>query len=190
MLIGIAKDLFPNSDFIFIFILDPLVVHLPLDVSRFPFPVFEEEGLVRVEHHSESCCCCCARIENKSCACDSRDGLAVSGNRFLCRDDAAHVGHIAFCLPFYDRDRIDTQISLLWLICTHFNFHTYSVCIKGGSLQRVMIEAKKKLFVRRRLSSCQCIEYVARDDLKPLYFLQHIVLSNDKKGPTIESVLS
>lgn len=147
--------------------------------------MFEEEGLVRVEHHAPDCCCCALIEKTDDCACNSRDGLAVCGPAFLCRDDTAHVGHIAFRLP---SDHPTT--ALLWLLCNHFKFYTYSTRIEGGSLRRGLIEATKKLFARRvRLSCQQCIEYVARSDVKPLYFLQNIVLSNDKKGPTIESVL-
>lgn len=114
--------------------------------------------------------------------------MAVCGSGFLCREDSAHVGHIAFCLPSYDPDRIETQTVLLWLLCSHFKFYTFSTRIEGGSLRRGLVEAIEKLFTRRP-RSCRCFEYVFRQDVKPLYFLQHIVLSNEKKGPTIESVL-
>lgn len=148
--------------------------------------MFEEEGVVRVVPDDSDY----ALIEEtEDCACKSRDGLAVRGPAFLCREESAHVGHTAFRLPSYDPGRIEAQTALCWLLCTHFKFYTFSTCIKDGSLRRGLTEAIEKLFSRRMRSSCECIEYVARGDVKPLYLLRHIVLSNDKKGPTIESVL-
>lgn len=150
--------------------------------------MFEEEGLVRVERFPDDDGY--ATIERtEECACTARDGLAVRGSAVVCREDLAIVGHTAFRLPIYDEDCLETQTALLWLLCNHFRFYTFSTRIENGTLRRGLIEAIEQLFVRRTRPSCECVEYVFRDNVKPLYCLRHIVLTNEKKGPTIESVL-
>ena len=127
----------------------------------------------------------------EDCCCATRDGMAVRENVFvICRSGDCHVGHVAFRLPTYDRDRIEFRTALAWLMCTHFKFDTYhSYVEKGKGFYRTIVSAKDKLFQEQKTLSCGCVEYAFRNDVDLLYFLTGIVVSYDKKGPTFESVL-
>lgn len=172
-----------------------LLVYLPPDVAEFPYPLFEESNAVRTTRDSDVGRCCGA-IEllatADACACSARDGMAVHDRHFYCRNDASHVGHAAFRLPSYDRNRVECRTAVAWLICKHWKlntFHTY-VSKQDRLLYRTVKPAIDKVFERSQVDSCECRVYEFRDaKVDILYFFRRIVVSGDKKGPTFESAL-
>lgn len=125
-----------------------------------------------------------AVIEKKTCACGTRNELAVDGDRIFCGRLDSAVGHSAY--------RIDRRVTreelttvLAWL--TRSAFQTFTSWIERGDFSRGLTSAKNKLF-RKLPNSLPCC-HAYRLAATPVYHLRHIVVSNEKKGPTLESVL-
>lgn len=157
-----------------------VTLYIPEDES-IPIPVYETEGVVKVIRNEPECY---AVIEsNVDCACNTKDGIAVQRHIFYCKESI--VGFPAYYIRTTDVDEFITAVAYLRLI------NTKSLVFRSQTSEKKFTRflcpiQHSKLFKSCTLL-CGCQKYIMQRD--PVYFLEHIVVFKDKKGPTIESVL-
>lgn len=127
-----------------------------------------------------------ATIEKKECACHTKNGMAVFGRSFAIANKRAPYGHSAYRLPPPDAaSTVEHDTALHWLLAPHY--YTFHTRVRDEIMNRLLKEAYKKMF-KISTSGCSCIRYDMKN-VCPVFCLQNIVVSREKKGPTIESVL-
>lgn len=153
-----------------------------IEEERWPdLEFYENVGLVQI---TQTIPPTYAVFEKKPCACQTRNELAICENIFSKSLLDSTVGYSAYRIdPKVNRQELETVIT--WL--TQSNYNTFTTWIESGSLMRGLTAARHKLFRKTATKLCGCHEY--RLTATPVFHLQDIVVSGDKKGPTLESVL-
>lgn len=141
------------------------------------FKSYIESGLVKVldtkpKYH--------VLIENKSCSCNTRNGIAVDySSIFINHLDHYIKGHENYVLEYKCETELKTAI--FWLLKS--NFYTYDSKLEKSNLTLYLSER----FFSINHQPCGCIQYTLTEE--PIYCLQNIIVSSRKTGPTIKSVI-
>lgn len=129
-----------------------------------------------------------------TCACPTRNGLAIQGRSLLVRNHQhTVVGFPLYALP-PDCTREETHVIVTWLLRHRFKTFQHAI-VEGGpyakeplnrhpeTLKRTL--GNQSLFKKEPRGPC-CEKYTLETD--PVFMLKSIVLSPYGKGPTLESV--
>lgn len=142
------------------------------------FESYIKSGLVQVletkpEHY--------ALIEKKTCACDTRNGIAVNNKSILINDLDNYVkGHENYIIEYKSYRELKTVI--FWLLKSYFYMFDFKV--EKSKFTRYLSER----FFSIRYKPCICIKYTLSEE--PIYCLKNIVVSSLKTGPTVKSVIN
>ena len=152
-----------------------------------PLSSYVEEGLIEIIHQKPKHC---ITIERKECACSTMDDIAIYKDSIFIKNKNQYiVGSSCYQICFKDVNEFTT--SVLWLTKPRFyTFFTHVVKYFSKRTQTMETTLERKLtpfFFDCTVLKCQCFKYTLKD--VPVFCLNHIVLSNEKKGPTISSVV-
>lgn len=141
------------------------------------FKSYIESGLVHVLETKPEYY---ALIENKSCSCDTRNGIAVNIDSILINNLDNYVkGHENYVIEYQSPRELKTAI--FWLLKSHF--YMFDFKIEKSKFTRYLSER----FFSICYEPCGCIKYTLSDE--PIYCLKNIVVSSLKTGPTVKSVV-
>lgn len=154
-----------------------------------------DEGLIQLQLNEipEASCV----IERFDDACLAKCGMAVT-DQSLVVDLNKHVinGYPAYVLPMHCSD-LEATLVVAWLTRRHFQTNGTAVeknvamkrYLKGKSSSMVrFLQSTNGYFFKSQLACGKCIRFRPRGDI--VFCLEHIVLSGQNKGPTIESVVN
>lgn len=142
----------------------------------------DQEGLIKLHRISTPPQGSVFIEKNAICAC-SNHAIVVNNKDTITVVKGEHqvAGFPAYVLP-PDCDDEEALAVVAWL--TRHQFHTFTSKIEDGSLVRKLEPCR--FFRKIPHQSCEiCESYELIGD--PVFFLKHIVLSKQNKGPTLES---
>lgn len=141
------------------------------------FPTYVETGLVTVLSEKPNIA---ITIERNSCACGTRDGIAVMQYSIfiknLDRFVTSHENYILKC-----KLESEMKTTILWLVKSQFLTFDYS--FENYQFKRCM---SQRFFYIYPLA-CGCTRYELKGE--PVYCLKSIVVSANRTGPTILSTI-
>lgn len=126
----------------------------------------------------------CMLIESKSCACNTKNGIAVHESSIIIDDIDNYVtSHENYILNCKNKNEIITAV--FWLVKS--NFYTYDYhFIKEYTIKMFKRNLSERFFnVKHKM--CNCVEYELTRE--PIYCLKSNVVSSRKIGLTVKSVI-
>lgn len=156
-----------------------MLLHLPQNLIDFVTPYVNGNIVKLIPHETPEC----VKIIKSPCACETPNGMAVFGNSVLLARNESWLGHIGYSLDQNITEE-ELEVVILWLARTRLQVLGYA--IESGSMRRFLNPAVTSFKPVKH--ACTCEKYVLNET--PVIFLKQYVVSNKKKGPTIESVLN
>ena len=127
-------------------------------------------------------------IEQKTCACNTKNGIAVDGFSIIINNLDNYVKcHENYIFEFGSKNELESAI--FWLVKSKFNLYDYK-------FEKVTCENIKKVVFNRYLSEkffyisfekCGCKRYTTRG--KPVLCMESMVITSNNIGPTIKSAI-
>jgi hypothetical protein len=120
-----------------------------------------------------------------SCACNSPHDIVVDGNSvIIVRDKHIVSGFPSYALPLNCTDKEIVTI-VAWL--TRHNFYVFQSVMQNNCLKRGIVSSEKTFLKTAHDTCSRCERYTL--DRDPVFCLKRIVISAQKKGPTVDCVL-
>lgn len=152
-----------------------------------PLSSFVEEGLINITRLKPKFC---IAIERKKCACNTIDDIAIYKDSIFIRNKNQYVVGSS-CYQICSNDVNEFMTSVLWLIKSHFYTFFTHVCKyfskRTQSMETTLERKMTPFFFDCTTLDCNCLKFTLKD--VPVFCLKHIVLCQNKKGPTINSVI-
>lgn len=121
-------------------------------------------------------------IEKKSCACNTKNGIAVDEFSIIINNLDNYVKcHENYVFEFGSKNELETAI--FWLVKSKFYSFDYKIQTDPVKYYRCLSEK----FFYISYEKCGCIKYKTRG--KPIFCMENIVVTSNNVGPTIKSAI-